>query len=78
MPEEIQQLIKTQISDPDTLKAIFEGNPTPFELDGVQAVNFWFYGQEIDLYLIEPIAFKHVEIGAFFDTFDDLLQEITL
>lgn len=76
MTDDLKNLI-AKISE-EAQKAIFEGDPQPWEIDGVQCVNFWVNGQEIDLYLIDPPTFKHKDTGGFFDTFDDLLQEISL
>ena len=76
MTEDLKQLILAKISDKEAQKAIFGGNPQPWEINGVQCVNFWLYSQEIDLYLIDPLTFKHKDTGGFFDNFDDLLQEI--
>lgn len=63
------------------LDIIEGGDPELFiiEVDGqdVEAVNFWYRGQECDLYLIDPYILRQVEADKTFHNFQDLIEEIT-
>jgi hypothetical protein len=64
----------------EALKIIESGDPEHFilEVDGqdVEAINFWYCGQECDLYLIDPYIARQVEADKTFYSFQDLIEEI--
>lgn len=64
----------------EALGIIESGDPELFiiEVDGrdVEAVNFWYRGQECDLYLIDPYMVRQVEADKTFHKFQHLIKEI--
>lgn len=80
LPTRIKQAIAFRVGT-QALNTILQGDPQHFilEVDGedVEAVNFWYLGQECDLYLIDPYIIRQVETDKTFHSYQDLIEEIT-
>lgn len=65
---------------PEFIPIILKGSPELFDLEVggeiVEAVNFWYQGQECDCYLIEPLFLKQVDTDKVFDNFPNLIAAI--
>lgn len=79
IPPHIKQAIAMRLGT-EALNTILQGDPKHFvlEVDGqdVEAVNFWYHGQECDLYLIDPYIIRQVEADKTFYSYQDLIEEI--